>query len=279
MLTLSIAYSTLTLSPVLVFGCFIGATRAKNADFDASRLFTSLILISLLSSPLIRILQIIPSFGAAKACFERLHVFLQKPERLENREISTMYKRNRKDTVPLVKVLPHSGNDSENPDDLMVFKDLAVLIQNAELGWGAESHLRNVNLEVLEGEHIAITGSVGCGKSLLLQAILGEADLSAGIVRVGTSRIGYCGQNPWLENITAWETAFRCVSADEAWRQSVIEACALEEVLSMLTSDETIGTGGARISGGERQRLVSGHIYELSSLNFASGKDINHENK
>ncbi|TGO64711.1 hypothetical protein BCON_0006g01140 [Botryotinia convoluta] len=54
------SYSALTLAPVVAFGTYIGSSRATNGDFNASRLFGSLILINLLASPLIRILQILP---------------------------------------------------------------------------------------------------------------------------------------------------------------------------------------------------------------------------
>src|SRR4051794_13500691 len=76
---------TLTISPALVFGVYVAASQGNGEILDASKLFTSLILVSLLASPLIKILQIIPMFGAAKGCFTRLQKFLEKQERIDGR--------------------------------------------------------------------------------------------------------------------------------------------------------------------------------------------------
>jgi len=82
-----VAYITLTLSPVLVFGTFIAVSKRDGSEFDISRLFTSLILISLLASPLIQLFQVIPSIGAAIGCLERIQTYFDIEEREDFRGV------------------------------------------------------------------------------------------------------------------------------------------------------------------------------------------------
>ncbi|KAK8910658.1 hypothetical protein QC760_001596 [Botrytis cinerea] len=82
-------------------------------------------------------------------------------------------------------------------------------MRHASFGWGTESILRDVSFDIAAGQHVAVTGPVGCGKSLLLQAILGEVKLKAENLHVKSIGIGYYSQNPWLENVYAHKNVFR----------------------------------------------------------------------
>ncbi|ATZ46945.1 hypothetical protein BCIN_02g02860 [Botrytis cinerea B05.10] len=57
-------------------------------------------------------------------------------------------------------------------------------MRHASFGWGTESILRDVSFDIAAGQHVAVTGPVGCG-------------------------IGYYSQNPWLENVYAHKNVFR----------------------------------------------------------------------
>jgi ATP-binding cassette, subfamily C (CFTR/MRP), member 1 len=249
----------LTLSPVLVFGAYIGTTLSHQQGLDASKLFSSLILISLLATPLVRLLQMLPSFGAAKGCFERLDAFLQRPERVDFREIALTPSSSDESIVEAQETANPKLDVTEPPSP----GDLAVFVEKADFGWRTEACLRDISLRVRKGDHVAIAGPVGCGKSLLMKALLGEVECTSGTVRIGSARIGYCGQGVWLENATVLENAFRCASDNEEWRRKIIYACALNELLDAQGPSETIGSGGIRLSGGERQRLVCLHASRL----------------
>ncbi|KAF7880654.1 uncharacterized protein EAF02_007500 [Botrytis sinoallii] len=251
------SYSTLTLAPVVAFGTYIGSTRATNGDFNALRLFGSLILINLLASPLIRILQILPHFGAALGCFSRVEDFFEKSDVIDPR-------------VTVVDGTKHGKGDSktelsdgkevlnqEKEEYAVKSKDLSVLsMRYASFGWGTEISLHDINFEIAAGQHVAVTGPVGCGKSLLLQAILGEVELKTGTMHVGGIGIGYCSQNPWLENVSAHRNAFRSAPSDKSWENLVADSCDLGGLLSIESSHQTVGSGGAKISGGERQQIA-----------------------
>ncbi|TGO88153.1 hypothetical protein BPOR_0180g00080 [Botrytis porri] len=255
------SYSTLSLAPVVAFGTYTGSTRATNGDFNASRLFVSLILINLLASPLIRILQILPHFGAALGCFSRVEDFFEKSEVIDSRvTIVDGIKPGKGDH----KTEFAEGNEvlnQEKQEYQFKSRHRSILsMRHASFGWGTETILHDINLEIRAGQHVAVIGPVGCGKSLLLQVILGEVEVEAGTIHVGGIGIGYCSQNPWLENVSAPENAFRSAPNDKSWENLVAESCELGGLLSIENAHQTVGSGGAKISGGERQRLLSRSI-------------------
>lgn len=64
--------------------------------------------------------------------------------------------------------------------------DCSILCtHHPSFGRSAETNLRDINLEVSTVQALVVTGPVGCGKSLLLQAILGEIELKTGSMNVG----------------------------------------------------------------------------------------------
>ncbi len=58
--------------------------------------------------------------------------------------------------------------------------DSSVSIRNLDLNFGAVRVLRDLNLEIGQGEFLVLLGASGCGKSTLLNCIAGLLDVSAG---------------------------------------------------------------------------------------------------
>ena len=56
----------------------------------------------------------------------------------------------------------------------------SVSVKNLTLSFGATSVLKNLNIDVAEGEFIVLLGPSGCGKSTLLNCIAGLLELSEG---------------------------------------------------------------------------------------------------
>jgi len=93
---------------------------------------------------------------------------------------------------------------------------------------------------------------MGCGKSSLLMAILGEIPTSEGHIEIH-GKLSFLDQEPWgmtsrslRENIT-FGSKF-----DPEWYEEVVTACALTEVFSSLPeADETL-VRNVTLSGGQR---------------------------
>ncbi len=71
--------------------------------------------------------------------------------------------------------------------DLQKSSENAIEISNAVLSWepdmaAAHPTLKDISLRVMHGEHVAVCGEVGSGKSALLNCILGEIPKLSGSV-------------------------------------------------------------------------------------------------
>lgn len=58
--------------------------------------------------------------------------------------------------------------------------------------------MSNVNLEIPRGKLVAIVGTVGSGKTSLLQGIIGEMRRTSGNITFGGS-VGYSSQSAWIQ--------------------------------------------------------------------------------
>lgn len=234
----STAYCPLTLSPPLLFGVYV-ATASSGYDFSVSKVFTSLVIVTLLSAPLVRLFQVVPQLGGAQGCFHRLHKFLLLEERNEYRETMNV-------------------NEKAGADDTQL-----ISLRDVSFGWDSESSpvLKNISLRIKKGTKVAIIGSVGTGKTLFLKGLIGEAHKIHGQVMVSPSiTTAYCSQTPWLENVTAQHnlTHYGSEPSNSEFYKSLLSDCALDDVVKLPTfASESVGSGGVKLSGGQRQRLVS----------------------
>lgn len=120
--------------------------------------------------------------------------------------------------------------------------------------------LRRVNFNVRPGEVIAVVGGVGCGKTSLINAVLGELRLLTGKTEVkGT--LAYFSQSPFIMNASVRDNIlFAHVNepVDEDLYQRALDCCALRHDLSLLADgDQTeIGERGITLSGGQKARVA-----------------------
>uniref|UniRef100_L2FYZ1 ABC multidrug transporter n=1 Tax=Colletotrichum fructicola (strain Nara gc5) TaxID=1213859 RepID=L2FYZ1_COLFN len=224
-----LSYSTVTLSPLLVFAAYIGVNGA-DSDLDSATMFSSLAM---------------PALGSAQGCFGRIHAFLETPEMFQNAG------------VDLQRTRMHRGDTrlSSNPSGS---NQPAISIRNASLGWSSdETVLENINLEVARGSFVALVGKTGSGKSLLLKSALGEVKHVSGSIELPLDKVSYCSQTPWLENMSAEQTWTQYGGGDPKSLAEVLEACFLDDIISLPDyRTGQVGSGGVRLSGGQRQRLA-----------------------
>ncbi|XP_075728231.1 ATP-binding cassette sub-family C member 4 isoform X6 [Rhipicephalus microplus] len=134
-----------------------------------------------------------------------------------------------------------------------------VELQNVTASWTKESSeptLRNITATVKPGELLVVIGPVGCGKTSLLMAILGELRLSAGSAKA-LGRIAYASQEPWmftgsLRNNVVFDSTY-----DRERYRKVIHAAAMERDLYLLPyGDKTlVSDKGVSLSGGQKARV------------------------
>lgn len=227
------------LAPFLVscstFGLFV--LLNKNATLSTDIVFPALSLFNLLSFPLAVVPMVITNIVEAQVAVSRLTKFLTGSELQKN----------------AVTKLPPAEKVG----------DVAVSVKNGTYLWskqkGEESYkvaLSNINLEVKKGELDCIVGKVGCGKSSILQAILGDLYKLDGEAKVHGS-VAYVSQVPWIINGTVRENILFGHKYDPQFYQKVLDACALSVDLKILPKkDKTeVGEKGISLSGGQKARL------------------------
>ncbi|XP_033744308.1 multidrug resistance-associated protein 5-like [Pecten maximus] len=111
-------------------------------------------------------------------------------------------------------------------------------------------------LSLFIGKHIGICGAVGCGKSSLLQALIGRMPLLSGHLAVAGS-VAYAAQQAWIFNGTLRENILFGCPYQSDWYTRVLHACSLDPDLRILANGDMteIGDRGTNLSGGQKQRV------------------------
>ncbi|NXK73375.1 MRP3 protein, partial [Amazona guildingii] len=208
---------------------------------DAEKAFVSLSLFNILKFPLSMLPQVISNIVQTSVSLKRIQQFLSHDE-LDPNSVET------KTIAP--------GN--------------AISVTNASFSWGKElkPSLKDINLLVPSGALVAVVGHVGCGKSSLVSALLGEMEKLEGEVAVKGS-VAYVPQQAWIQNATLKDNILFGQAPNEQKYQNVLEACALKTDLEVLPGgDQTeIGEKGINLSGGQRQRVsLARAVYSNSDI-------------
>jgi ATP-binding cassette, subfamily C (CFTR/MRP), member 1 len=143
------------------------------------------------------------------------------------------------------------NNVTQNPSED------SLKIRNGTFTWGGETTtLRNINLRVKQGSLTALVGVVGCGKTSVISAFLGEMEKITGDVNVD-GKIAYVPQQAWIQNASLQNNILFGKPLNKELYDKVIEVCALKQDLDMLPGgDQTeIGEKGINLSGGQKQRV------------------------
>uniref|UniRef100_A0A8C2CX28 ABC-type glutathione-S-conjugate transporter n=1 Tax=Cyprinus carpio TaxID=7962 RepID=A0A8C2CX28_CYPCA len=196
---------------------------------DAEKAFVSLSLFNILRFPLNMLPQVISSIVQASVSLKRIQDFLSHdeldPESVDRRNNA-------------------SGNGAD--------------IVNGTFSWAKQDQatLDNINVMVPQGSLLAVVGHVGCGKTSLVSALLGEMEKQEGQISIRGS-VAYVPQQAWIQNATLRDNILFGRPYVEQKYRCVLEACALTPDLEVLPGgDQTeIGEKGINLSGGQRQRV------------------------
>jgi len=136
--------------------------------------------------------------------------------------------------------------------------------------------LRDVNLRIEPGSHVALVGKSGAGKSTLVNLLLGFYNPAAGDILVDDTsiselsldslrqNIGIVDQNAFLFSGSILENVR--LGKPDATGEEVMEACRLshaDEFIARLSEgyNSVVGERGVRLSGGQCQRIALARMF------------------
>ncbi|XP_063285544.1 multidrug resistance-associated protein 1-like [Pelobates fuscus] len=230
-LMLSGALAVFVASPFWValtmFGVFL--TVDDQNVLDAQKAFVTIILLNILRIPLRMFPLALTLSVQSSVSLKRLAKYFSETE-LEEGNVETI--------------------DSSSKND--------VTVEDGTFTWACSEppSLRGINITIPKGSLVAVVGPVGCGKTSLLSALLGEMEKVEGRVATKGS-IAYIPQQTWIPNATFKENIIFGGEFKKDWYDRVISACALLPDLKILSGGENteIGEKGVNLSGGQKQRI------------------------
>lgn len=148
----------------------------------------------------------------------------------------------------------------------VVFRDVMFTYDN-----GATHVFHKLNLEIKQGERVALVGHSGAGKTTVVKLLLRFLDVASGKILIDNqditkveqdelrTRIAYVPQEPLLFHRTLRENI--AYANQNATQEEVVEAARrahAHEFISKLPNgyETLVGERGIKLSGGERQRVA-----------------------
>ncbi|XP_026870980.1 ATP-binding cassette sub-family C member 8 isoform X2 [Electrophorus electricus] len=284
---------------------------SDDADLSPAVAFASLSLFHILVTPLFLLSSVVRSTVKALVSVQKLGEFFSSDEIGEEQEPKATIpagctNHSNYQALPL-KVVNRKypvredwnsyGLQSEQNTEASALdsEDICIKITNGYFSWtdGAPT-LSNVDIKIPFGQLTMIVGQVGCGKSSLLLAALGEMQRMSGSVTWNSipkldseahespdapaddeirkrGPVAYASQKPWLLNTSVVENITFEMPLIKQRYKAVIEACSLQPDIDILPQgDQTdIGERGIILSGGQRQRIsVARALYQTTNVVF-----------
>ncbi len=237
--------------------------------------------------------QVIPILISAIVSTKRLAKFLALPEvdcsipwrkSDPNEELSFEVDKNDKSDIPLI-IDRNECNASDETDSRIslnmnnkfkdieyknqlknIEDDMCCTIKDGSFAWILNDNkegipiLKDINISIPKEKLTLIVGPIGCGKSSLLSAMIGEMVRIRGHINwsQNNSFIGYVADSPWLINMSLQDNITFGFPFDSKRYYKVIKACALQPDIDILPSGDAteIGERGINLSGGQKQRIA-----------------------
>lgn len=173
------------------------------------------------------------------------------------------------DSVQRLNDLPDVKEDVRQE----TIKDTDLQISNLSFAFEDKLIFEDLNLHIKKGEHVAILGRSGVGKSTLASLIRGDLIAQQGTLDLSgvapayannvEEKIGVINQSPYIFNASIRSNlslARLDASDEEIW--NALELVGLKKMVASLPDqlNEVVDEAGQRFSGGERQRLALARI-------------------
>lgn len=178
------------------------------------------------------------------------------------------------DSIKRLNELPKEMKKSQEKK-VVSLAHRTIQVKNLHFAYEKEEEvLKGIDLEVKQGEKLAILGKSGSGKSTLAKLLRGNLTKTKGIITIGDTPIeqlidtmpeliGVIHQNPYLFHTTLRNNlriGDESATDERLWQ--ILQAVGLKEMVEKLPRklDTMVDEAGLRFSGGERHRLAFARI-------------------
>ncbi|XP_070203291.1 multidrug resistance-associated protein 1-like [Littorina saxatilis] len=213
---------------------------------DSTKAFVSLSLFNLMRAPINQLPRVIPTVIQAGVSLTRVNKFLNWGD-----------------------LDPDNVNKDPKAYDVIAIDEGTFIWDRAM----PKPTLQSINMHIPEGKLVAVVGAVGCGKSSLLAAILGEMEKTKGTVTMKNT-IAYVPQEAWIQNATVRDNITFGKPMSRRRYDQVVRACALESDFKILVGGDMteIGEKGINLSGGQKQRVSVARAMYSDGINLSGGQ-------
>lgn len=159
------------------------------------------------------------------------------------------------------------------PDPVATGKSV-ITLEEANLGYGSNIILRNVNLNLNRGDHLGIVGVNGAGKSTLLKSLSGQIELLGGVRTLGYQvKLAHFSQHS-TDQLDLKDTVI------QALQRSAHFSTPTQEILgiagSLLFQGDDVHKKLSVLSGGEKSRVALGQVLLQKSPLLLLDEPTNH---
>jgi ATP-binding cassette subfamily F protein 3 len=187
------------------------------------------------------VLAFVARFGAKASKAKQAQSRLKSLDRMESIELKAL------PVTAAIKLPPptHAGKS-------------IITMTNVNLGYGERTILKKIDFTLLNGDHLAVVGLNGAGKSTFLKALAQKIEPQAGNIELGYQvSIGYYAQHV-AESLDSKKTVIEEMIAKA--HPEVSRQDGLNMAGSLLFSGDDIHKKISVLSGGEKSRVALGQI-------------------
>lgn len=167
----------------------------------------------------------------------------------------------------------NNQKSNTNNNDFLLKKNIKINNLSYSYPNSSKKIFKNLNLDIPVSSKLGIVGTTGCGKTTLVDILLGLLEFEDGSIQIDNVKINQKNLNNWQKNLayvpqqiyliddTIIANIAFGVEHEEIDYNKLVEVCKIAEIHDYITNElpdkyETqIGEKGIRLSGGQCQRI------------------------
>ena len=153
----------------------------------------------------------------------------------------------------------------------------SISLKKINKSFGSTEVLKNINLDIEDGEFLILIGPSGCGKSTLLNLIAGLEDLTSGEIVI--DGLDVSGESPKDRDIAMVFQSYALYPTMNVARNICFglemnkvpkneQKAILKRVSEVLQIDHLLERKPGQLSGGQRQRVAMGRALARAVIKF-----------